>query len=46
MTTPKDITYPNALANTGKIVNVNDPEFQDRSLTFTCLGAISIPVCS
>lgn len=34
----KDITYPNALASNGKIVNVNDPDFQDRTLTFTCLG--------
>lgn len=33
-----DITYPNALASNGKIVNVNDPEFQDRTLTYTCLG--------
>jgi len=38
MSANKDITYPNALASSGKIVNVADPEFQDRTLSFTCLG--------
>ena len=45
MAESKEITYPNALASNGKIVNVNDPEFQDRSLTYTCLGC-GEPMCA
>lgn len=34
----KDITYPNALASSGQVVNIYDKEFQDRNLKFTCIG--------